>query len=309
MFLAGSLLALLLAAGAISAQPPAGHSGHSEEPLGPDGDFSRRGERPPPRPDETVDLESAPRIHWIAESGGLWSDPANWRGGAVPTAQDVAVVDAPGTYVVELDVDAPVAALRLGDDDGEASPSLHLRRFSLKILAESRIAPKATLHLNGGIVTGPGDLHIDGTLRWTGGSMSGSGVARVSPSGRVDVAGDERKFLSLRNLESSGDLTWSGRGDWVVTFRSTVRNAAEGRMAVDADARFDVYGPPGPTFENAGTFRRFGSGRTVFEAPFHNTGKVEVEAGVLELLTSYSDAQGTTDVAEGAEIVTPSAAP
>lgn len=301
LFLAGSLLALLLVAGTVSAQPPAGH----DEPLGPDGQFSRRGEAPTTRAPETVDLETAPRVHWIAESGGLWSDPANWRDGRLPTADDVAVLDAPGDYIVELDVDAPVAAVWLGGDSEDASPTLHLPHHSLKILAPSRVSPTAALHLDGGIVTGPGDLTVEGFLRWTGGSMSGSGTTRVTSSGRVEIDGPERKFLSLRNLESSGEMTWSGSGDWVVTFRSAVRNLAGGHMSVDAQALFDVYGPPGPTFDNAGTYRRTGAGRTAYEAPFTNGGTVEIEAGVLELQAGYSQTGGTTRVADGAEIVSP----
>lgn len=39
-------------------------------------------------------------VHWANPAGGAWTTPANWSPAQVPTAQDTAVIDAPGSYLV-----------------------------------------------------------------------------------------------------------------------------------------------------------------------------------------------------------------
>lgn len=297
-----SLLALLLAASAISAQPPHGHAGKSQDPedLGPHGDFARRGEKGSQEAMEAADLENAPRVAWTDPQGGLWSDPANWSAGAPPGENDVAVIDAAGEYRVELDIDAIVGALELGG--GEGTRTLVLPRSTLKIRGTSRVGAGGMLHLDGGIVTGPGDLDVEGRLLWTRGSVSGTGVLRVAPSGRLSVEGPERKVLGLRALENAGQMEWSGTGAWVLTFQAPVRNLEGGEVVLAADALWDIYGPPGSVFENAGTVHKIGSGTVTFEPPFRNSGEVRVDEGALDLLAGFAQTAGATEVAAGAAI-------
>lgn len=300
-----ALLALLLAASVVSAQPPHGHAGKSQDPedLGPHGDFARRGEKGSQEAMEAADLENAPRVAWANPQGGVWSDPANWSGGALPGENDVVVIATAGDYEVELDTDAIVGALELGGEEG--TRKLVLPRSTLKIRGASRVGAGGVLHLDGGIVTGPGDLEVEGRLLWTRGSVSGTGVLRVAPSGRLSVEGPERKVLGLRALENAGKLEWSGTGEWVLTFQAPVRNLAGGELVLAADALWDVYGPPGSVFENAGTVHKTGSGTVTFEPPFRNSGEVRVDEGALELLAGFAQSGGATEVAAGAAIRSP----
>lgn len=298
----GSLLALMLAAGLASAQPPDPPPGEPAEDRGPHGDFARRGEQGE-RPGESLDLSDARRIEWINPRGGLWSDPANWSGGTLPAEDEVAVIRLPGTYEVLLDADAIVGGMRLEGEEG--SRTLALRRFSLKIRGASRVAANDVLHLDGGIVTGSGDLDVEGHVLWSAGSMSGAGTLRIAPKGRLTLEGDPRKVLSLRTLENSGHAEWRGAGSWVLTFDASVRNLEGGELTLASSGLLDVYGPPGPELENAGLLRKVTATELVIEPFFRNTGRVLVEAGTLELLAGYVQTGGATEVAAGAALRSP----
>lgn len=305
-FLVVSLLVLWIAAGTVSAQDPP----HQHEPtrqgehpaLGPHGDFARGGE-PGSESDTAVDPATAPRLTWVEPAGGLWSDPANWSGGSVPGPSDHAVIDRPGDYVVTLDTEARITALTLGGEG--ATPTLVLRAPSLRLAGPSRVAEGATLHLDGGIVTGPGDLLVDGTLLWTGGTLSGAATTLIGASARLELSGPKRKYLSLRHLDIGGEATWSG-GSLVVTFETPVRVLEGGRLVATGETFFDVYGPPGPSLTNLGCFARTGEGRTLFEAPVANAGRLEVAAGTFEALAGYRAEPGSaTRLAAEAEIEAP----
>jgi len=301
LFFAGALLALLLAASVASAQPPEPHEGPAKD-LGPHGDFARGGEKGGPKT-EPLDLTDARRVEWIGAEGGTWHDAASWSGGEVPGDTDIAVLGLPGSYEVVVDADAIVGGLEMTAEDG--GPTLAVRGPTLKIRGASRVGPGAVLHLDGGIVTGPGDLEVAGRLWWRAGSMSGAATTRITSSGRLTVEGDRRKVLSLRALENLGTAEWSGTGEWVLTFDAPVRNLAGGSFSVGAEALLDVYGPPGPVFENAGRLRKTGPGTVAFEAPLTNSGEVVVEEGTLELLAGYAQTGGATSVAAGAAIRSP----
>jgi hypothetical protein len=320
LWLSGALVTLLAVAGTVSAQPPEQgtqpeHGGHGhyrhggppgqegEPPLGNDGQFSREGERPRHATPQPLDLTDAPRVRW---AGGLgsWHDGERWDGGKPPGDAEVAVLG-PGA-VVTLDADAEIGGFELAaqTEDSEGA-TLRLPSSSLKIRGASRVAEGATLELSGGILTGPGDLDVDGTLRWLGGSMSGTGRLRVGEDGRMELTGADRKVLSLRSLDNAGHLTWSGKGSWVVTFHSKITNLPSGHLRIDSPALLDVYGPPGPTLENRGELVRAGAGTTTFETPFTNAGSVVVEEGTLALLDAFVQTGGTTRVAAGAAIESP----
>ena len=306
LFLA-SLLALLLAAGLASAQPPHEHSGKAEESKGGgvDSEFGRRGEKGSADVMEPVDLENAPRVAWTNPEGGSWHDPANWSGGAVPGEGDVAVLAPEGTYTVTLEEHIVVAALIM--EGGEGTRTVMTKRPTIKIRGASRVGPGQVLHLDGGILTGPGDLEVEGTLLWTAGSMSGTGTARIAPSGRLTIEGHQRKVLSLRSLENAGEAEWRDSGNWVLTFSATVRNSPGGKFVLAADALLDLYGPEGPEWINAGLIRKVSEGTLVSEVPFTNTGRIEVEQGALEFIAGgrYLQTDGATTVATGAAIRSP----
>lgn len=297
-----SLLALLLAASLVSAQPPDKPPAKPSQDPGVHGGFSRHGE-PGRSSEKPFDPTGARRVTWIDPQGGSWNEPSKWSGGALPGEDEVAVIALEGTYEVTLDADAVVGGLELGGETGVRTLVLH--RHTLKIRGASHVGDRGVLHLDGGIVTGPGDLEIAGRLQWSAGSMSGTGTLRIAPSGHLSLEGAQRKVLSLRPLENAGKAEWSGTGEWVLTFDAPVRNLEGGEWVLAADALLDVYGPPGPVFENAGTLRKRTSGTVTFEPPLRNTGRVEVEQGALELTAGFAQTAGATEVVAGAAIRAP----
>lgn len=249
-----------------------------------------------------VDIDAAPRVAWINPAGGSWSDPGNWSGGAVPGEGDHAVVDLDGTYTVTLDADARITALTLGADGG--TQTLALPAHAIALRGPGTIGPTGVLELAGGRITGDGDLIVGGTAVWTGGAMSGRGKARIAAGGRLRIVGDDRKVLSLRHIESSGRVEWSGAGSLVVTFAAQIHNLEQGHLLIDASALLDVYGPAGPAVDNAGTLIKSGSSTTIFEAPLTNSGTVILGGGSLHLLAGYTQTAGSTTLA-AAELVAP----
>ena len=66
----------------------------------------------------TLTVRPSAERRWINPAGGNWSVAANWLNGLIPGADEVAVIEVPGTYTVNVDVNATVSQLRLGTDPG-----------------------------------------------------------------------------------------------------------------------------------------------------------------------------------------------
>jgi hypothetical protein len=259
-----------------------GH-GHGHGHGGGHGHGRRGAAAPPPQP---IDLETAPRISWTNPEGGSWSEPGNWSGGAVPGKSDHAIIDLPGTYTVVVDIEARVGAVSVGSESG--TQTVAIPREALAFASPMTLGPSAVLQLNGGRITGGGDLIVQGAVDWSGGSMSGRGTARIAPEGRLAILGDQRKVLSLRNIENAGTMVWSGAGNLVVTFDAKIVNQEGARFEISSGALLDVYGPPGPAVQNAGTLRVVSGLKPTFETPLDNTGTLDLEGGGLHLLDAYT---------------------
>src|ERR1017187_1834534 len=57
-------------------------------------------------------------LTWTNTSGGNWNVAQNWSPNAVPGAGDTALVNSPGTYVVNVTAAASVASLTVGGAAG-----------------------------------------------------------------------------------------------------------------------------------------------------------------------------------------------
>ena len=64
-----------------------------------------------------IRASSAP-IAWTNASGGDWSVAGNWSPNAIPTAADNVFITNNGTYAINLDNGAQIAALTLGGPSG-----------------------------------------------------------------------------------------------------------------------------------------------------------------------------------------------
>lgn len=66
-------------------------------------------------------------------------------------------------------------------------------------------------NLVSGNLAGAGTLTVNGFLRWTGGSMTGTGVTNAN--GGLEISGPAGKELFARTLNNPETATWTGTGN------------------------------------------------------------------------------------------------
>ncbi len=141
----------------------------------------------------------------------------------------------------------------------------------------------------GGTLSGSGNVTVNGTLNWTGGTMSGTGQTLVAAGGALNLSGSTHQLN--RVLQNDGTATWTASA--LQMLGGTFNN--NGSFTANTASLLLSYGTGGTNaFNNAGTFIKLGAGTTQFTVsssgvPFNNTGSVDVQAGTLTL-----DAGGTS---------------
>src|SRR5262249_6823947 len=134
---------------------------------------------------------AASTVFWINPLGGDWDNPANWSSGAVPGAGDDAVVALPGATVHHS-----------AQGSGRVRSlfcvgTLKIQAGALELAAPSGIDD---LWLQGGLLTGPGELKVN-SFTWTGGQLSGPGDLTVLQ--QLHLAGPADKTLDGRTLTNA----------------------------------------------------------------------------------------------------------
>ncbi len=162
----------------------------------------------------------------------------------------------------------------------------------------------ARLLLSGSVLTGA-DHAFQASADWTGGSIVGA--ARTDFLGDVSIAGNATKTLWLgRTVALHGTTTWSGNaaaGGNTIRFWNggTLHNVGtfDDANAFDATMRQFTGGPH--AFDNAGTYNKSTDTVTTVElgVAFNNTGKVDVQAGTLQVRSATTNG-GMVRVAAGA---------
>ena len=166
-------------------------------------------------------LVRPPGVVWTNLQGGNWSNPANWSPARVPGTSDTASLVLPGTYVVNLDVNAHVAFLALGDTAGaiiiDVPTTRNLLIDSAAVIKQTGSMVLAGLDTIGGAgnLTNQGSLTMDGSAITTP-SFSNAGVLQAS--GASSVTG---------SFSNSGGLFVyaTSTGDATLTFTSGFLNA------------------------------------------------------------------------------------
>lgn len=253
----------------------------------------------------TVTVRPSLERKWINPAGGNWSVAANWLNGQVPSADDIAVFDEPGTYTVTVDGNVTISKLRLGATSGVQTLRVGSGRAltvlnggtgsgsgRLLVNGGTAVFGAATafgsLSLEGGALSGAGTVTVN-SLGWTSGTMAGSGTTRLAAGGTGTLSGTNTKAINnSRVIENQGTLVYSG--DNVIFNFGAV---GTGRLLNAVGATFEIQGEAdisnssaGPNaFENAGLLRKTGGGTTSFTSSIAmtNTGSVQVESGALQL--------------------------
>jgi hypothetical protein len=158
-----------------------------------------------------------------------------------------------------------------------------------------------TLTLEGGTLTGTGNLTVSGTFNWTGGFLAG--VGGTTSTGVLNLSGSNGKDLNGRTLINQGTATWTGTGSLTVRNGAVLDNQAGAAFLIHNDATlnggsfFDIAG----SFSNEGTLRKeASSGTTTIGVPFSNSGAVDAHAGTLSFTAgAYTQMDGTTLLSGG----------
>lgn len=135
--------------------------------------------------------------------------------------------------------------------------------------------------------SGSGSLIILNAMRWTGGTMGGTGRTLIAPNATLSLANANGVGLQ-RFLENAGAVAWTGPG-LIGLLSGTITNRAGGVIEVSHDGRLAFSGGS-CRFDNAGTFRKLGGlGTAVIDAgiPFNNTGTVDLRSGILAANGGY----------------------
>jgi hypothetical protein len=141
----------------------------------------------------------------------------------------------------------------------------------------------ADVTLDAGALTGSGTLIVWGNFVWNSGTMSGSGRTIVETNSTLQI-NSEFASLNTRTLENAGTTKFTGPGSLTVTGGAAVTNRPGALLHVQNAASIGGVFNNG-RLDNAGTFRKSGSGTATFGTGvlFNNTGTVEIETGTLSL--------------------------
>jgi hypothetical protein len=162
----------------------------------------------------------------------------------------------------------------------------------------------AAFALDGGTLTGTGDLTVTGAFDWTGGSLTDpNGSLTVAAAATLTIRGPNSKGIDGRTLNLAGTANWSADGgDLSLSNGATVNVLPGGAFNVQADR--SVYGNGNAYFSNAGTLTKTSAGTAglVGGVAFSNDGgAVNVQSGTLRI-DDYTQNAGTTDLAAGATL-------
>jgi hypothetical protein len=155
----------------------------------------------------------------------------------------------------------------------------------------------SALTISGGMLTGSGNVTIDGLLTWTGGTITGLGDTLAN--GGINISGFGGKTLDGRTIENAGTAIWAGTGNITVANGAIWNNLANATFDGRSNATMSgIIGAPS-SFNNMGTFRKsVSSAMTTMGLLFNNDGLVDVETGTLDL-AGGGVSNGSITVASG----------
>ncbi len=167
-----------------------------------------------------------------------------------------------------------------------------------------RVLSDATLDMPAGMISGSGEIFIDGTFNWMRGALTGSGD--ITNHGQLNITGSNFKELVKRDLDNKGTLTWTGGN---IKFKDSAKltNDPGSLFDIQTDGLIDyVLADDGGVFVNKGILRKSaGTGTATIDPIFYNTGDVEVNSGTLrfERGSTNNSSKGDFITASGCTLV------
>jgi hypothetical protein len=221
--------------------------------------------------------------HWINSSGGNWNTASNWSTGTVPTASNDVVIDANGTYTVNLDVAPAFNTLTIG---GGATGTQTLADATSRDIAFSNagtITSSGALTLSSGRLLGAGVLTVNGALNWNSDSEIDTTVA-IANGASMNLSGAGTRYINGGTINNSGTVNWSGTNNISVYSGGVINNLSGGLFLATNDQQiYQHCCTAGLAFNNAGTFRKTTAtgSTTILSNGFNNTGTVDIQSGTF----------------------------
>jgi hypothetical protein len=151
----------------------------------------------------------------------------------------------------------------------------------------------ADLGVSDGNLAAWGNVTVNGTFTWTGGTLSGMG--QILTRGTSSVSGPGTKVLDGAALVNAGTASWTDAGNIVASNGPAFTNQAGAVFNASNDAQLQWNGIGATAiFSNAGTFvKSAGTGVSMLTVSFRNTGLLEVTTGTVFVAGSFSNFNAT----------------
>lgn len=235
------------------------------------------------------------QVEWLSEQSGVWADATNWDPSPpAPSGDDVVIAT---TAEIETTFTFSSGNLSLNTLLSEETFLLSSGVLSIEDSATFSAPAGQTAYnqggVNGGTLTGAGDVTILGPALWSRGTQAGSGTTIFE--GPLALGGDANSWfptIGTRRAESSrrvvirGGADWTADSIWMVdgtrleNAAGSVFTTASGSLYRDTDGDTDTTDLP--VFRNEGTLRKVRYEpdprltTTQIRAVLENTGTVEV---------------------------------
>jgi hypothetical protein len=221
-------------------------------------------------------------ITWDGGVSGSWHTPSNWDPERVPGPSDVVCVPAGATAAYTEGVSSVATVLVEG--------TLSLGGGTLAVTSTTDPSTIVTLDQVAGQLDGAATVLLTGHSTWTGGSMVGTGLTRITGGAVVDITESGAVGVGgSRVLDVRGTLNWEGP--------TYILGGVSSALHVGAGGLFDIKNDSSTYLPirvlSGGTLRKSeGVWSTQIGTSLKNGGRVEVLSGSLGVTGPFRNMTG-----------------
>ncbi len=244
-------------------------------------------------------------VFWITNANGPWSTTTNWVSGALPTTDQIAVINVPTDITVTLQqcpsCTTIIAGIECAETFAFANGGLTLNGPSF-----FQGAYNAGSGSSGAFLGGAGTVTFNGPV-----TLNGASIGNQNPGGAITFNAGLTQigafacqlFGRTFNNANNGVIAITGTGTLSRGFGSIFNNPSGSLFDFrsDGDSPDTAILTPPSALNNGGVFRKSGgTGLSTVGGVFDNTGAVEVQTGTLQLPGGTSP--GSFTVSPGAAL-------
>jgi hypothetical protein len=219
---------------------------------------------------------------------------------AVNTSNSGTIVSATGSLVFGGTLNSHTGASVLG---GNGTLQLGTVSIGHNVTGSLTLAG-SNVRLDGGGVSGAGDVHITGTLHWSGGTISGAGALNVLPGGVLNLGSPGVTRSLARALNNNGVINLTSGS--LTLSNAVLHNHSGGVINLTAPVGVFFPGGSGGQIYNSGTIA-VGTSGTLGLSPgtFTNSGTIVAGAASLGLGGNWIHQTGSYITGPGTISISP----